>query len=249
MNPQAAQGDVAERVTVKFGVEDLKAVASILLAVDEAKLGDVSLGSLLDTENIFSCFLSTLHMVQIPALSVEVSDMQPPTLEGFVSPGIDRVVSSSVDAAFLMYKSTFLEAAPGFFQDAVGSFLNKIFSEKFPVDATVSSQCSPPAFDAAESGYVDFRDLLLSPEDAKMFGGSGMQQYGDVVYTLVSELKEQFLSNDENGSPKVNGLIRDFMAESSNSTGAMASYNGDVLNSTTIHWNGRLSRESRLSDI
>lgn len=233
VNPEAAQGDIAERITVKFGVDDLKAVASILLAVDEAKLGDVSLGSLLDTENIFSCFLSTLHMVQIPTLSVEVSDMQPPTLEGFVSPGIDRVVSSSVDAAFLMYKSTFLEAAPGFFQEAVGNFLNKIFSENFPVDATVSSQCSPPAFDATEGRYVDFRDLLLTPDDSKIFGGSGTQPYGDVVYTLVSEFKEQFLSKDANGSLTVNGLIRDFLAESSNSTGAMASYDGDVLNSTT----------------
>lgn len=234
VNPQAARGDIAERVTIKFGVRNLKAVASVLLAVDEARLGDVKIGALLDTENIFSCFLSTLHGVQIPGLSVEVSDMQQPTLEGFVSPGIDRVISSSVDAAFQMYKDSMLEAAPGFFQIAVTDFLNKMFSEKFPVNASVDSQCSPPAFEVADSGYVDFRDLLLAPDDAKELGGLGTSPYGDVVYTLVTELKEQFLSNSTDGTLKVNALIREFLAESStNTTGAMAYYDGDLLNSTT----------------
>jgi len=222
---------ISERVKIKFGVEDLRATASILLAVDESKLGLVSLGSLLDTDNIFGCFLSTLFRMQVSALSIEASDMQPPTMEGFVSPGIDRVVSKSVDAAFLMYKTTMLEAAPGFFRTAVTDFLNKKFLKDFPVDTVIGSQCTPPAFAVAESGYVDFRDLLLSPDEAKEAGGLGTQPYGDVVYTIVSELKEQFLAVDTNGSPKVNSLIREFLAQS-NATGGAGVSTDDVLNTT-----------------
>lgn len=229
----SSAGDgITEKIKIHFGVEDLKAVASILLVVDEAKLGSVSVGAILDTDNIFGCFLSTLSGVQVSSLSVDVSDMEPPTLEGFVSPGIDRIVSSSVDAAFLMYKATMLEAAPGFFQMAVTDFLNKKILENFPADTAVGSQCFPPAFDVAESGYVDFRDLLLSPEEAKEAGGLGTQPYGDVVYTIVSEAKEQFLANDTDGSPKVNSLIRDLLARSSNTTGAAAVAADDVLNTT-----------------
>jgi hypothetical protein len=224
---------ILEKVTVKFSVKDLKAAASILLAVDEAKLGSVSLGSLLDTENILSCFLSTLFAVQISDLSVDVSDMQPPTLEGFVSPGIDRLVTGSVDAAFLMYKATMLQAAPGFFQMVATDLLNKRFLQDFPVGTGVADQCSPPAFSVTEGSYVDFRDLLLTPDEAKDAGGLGTQPYGDVVYTIVSELREQLLANDIDGSPKVNSLIRDFLAKSSNATGSVAVYTDDMLNTTS----------------
>lgn len=228
----AGRSGISEKVKIKFGVEDLNATAAILLAVDENKLGGVSLGSLLDTENIFGCFLSTLFGVQVSALSVEVGNMQPPTLEGFVSPGIDRIVTKSVDAAFLMYKSTMLNAAPGFFRLAVTDFLNKMLLESFPANDGLGAQCNPASFAVTENGYVDFRDLLLSPAEAKEAGGSGTQPYGDVVYTIVSELKEEFLAIDADGSPKLNSLIRDFLGQT-NTTSAGVSSVGDLLNSTT----------------
>ena len=229
-NPNV-NGGIVERVKIMFGVEDLKAVASVLLAVDEERLGLVSLGSLLDTDQILGCFLSTLFRMQVSTLSVEVSDIQPPTLEGFVSPGIDRVVSSSVEAAFLMYKAAILEAAPGFFQMTVTDFLNKKFLDTFPEDIAAGDQCSRPNISVSESGFIDFRDLLLTPEEAQAAGGLGTQPYGDVVYTIVSELKEQFLGNDTDGSPKVNSLIRDFFGQSSNVTNAVI-FTDDVLNTT-----------------
>lgn len=229
-----SSGDgITENIKIKFGVDDLKAVASVLLAVDEAKLGSVRVGALLDVENIFSCFLSTLFGVQVPGLSVEVGNVKPPTLEGFVSPGLDRLITSSVDAAFLMYKATMLEAAPGFFQIVVTEFLNEKFSKIFPVGDGVSSQCTPPLFEVTDGHYIDFRDLLLTPDEAKEAGGAGTQPYGDVVYTIVSEVKEQFLAPDENGSPLINALIREFLDSANATAGSIMAYPGDVLNTST----------------
>jgi len=116
---------VKERVKVTFGVDDISVVASVLLGIDEAKLGALQLGSLLDSEKILDCLLSTIHRIEVSGLSLEFGNIQSPTLEGFVSRGIDRVVSTSVKAAFLMYESTLREAAPSFFHTTARNFVNK----------------------------------------------------------------------------------------------------------------------------
>ena len=188
LNP-VSRSVVEERVKIKFSVEDVNAVASILLAVDEEKLGSLRLGSLLNTDLLLPCFLSTLFALEISALSVEVGDVQPPTLQGFVSPGIDRVVSSSVDAAFLMYEDALLEAAPGFFQIAVREYLNRNVVNKFLAEEDGGECSSPLDISASKNGFIDFRDLLLSPDLALAAGGLGTQPYGDVVSTVVSNVQ------------------------------------------------------------
>jgi len=226
--------EVQENVKIKFGLENVNTVASILLALDEGKLGALRLGSLLNTDWILDCLLSTVHDVKLSGLSLQVGDIQPPTMEGFVSRGIDRVVSNSVDAAFLMYESSLLEAVPSFFQTSVKRFLNKKFLDSFQADAAIGSECSSVEIAASESGFIDFRDLFLPPDEALAAGGSGTQPYGDVVYTVVSELKERFLATDEDGSPKINSVIRAALSDSFKTTEAGV-YVGDVLDwNTTV---------------
>jgi hypothetical protein len=103
---------VEETVKISVGVDQLEAVISILLAVDENALGSLSLGRLLDTSNLPSCLLSLVHAVELSEMSVSVGNIREPTLEGFVSPGIDRLVTRGVEALFLMYEKLLLDAAP-----------------------------------------------------------------------------------------------------------------------------------------
>ena len=56
--------------------------------------------------------------------------------------------------------------------------------------------------------YLDFRDLLLAPEDAKALGGSGRQQYGDLIMmafdTLLGTVAEE---DNSTGLPGINGFL------------------------------------------
>ena len=58
--------------------------------------------------------------------------------------------------------------------------------------------------------YLDFRDLLLAPEDAKALGGSGRQQYGDLIMmafdTLLSTVAEE---DNSTGLPAINDFLGD----------------------------------------
>jgi hypothetical protein len=54
---------------------------------------------------------------------------------------------------------------------------------------------------------VDFRDLLLSPQQSVQYGGSGQEPYGNVVYELFGALKQLLYATDANGKYKVNDLL------------------------------------------
>lgn len=102
-----------EKVKITFGVQNVDIVLSALLAVDEKALGALRLGSLLYSDKVLDCLLSAVYDIQISGLSLQAADIQPPVMEGFVARGIDRIVSDLTDAAFLIYESAVLEAAPG----------------------------------------------------------------------------------------------------------------------------------------
>jgi len=155
---------VEERVKIKFGIDNVRASASLTLAIDKDKLGALRLGSLLNTQMVQPCFLSTLFALEVGGLSVEVDDIQPPILEGFVSQGIDRVVSSSVDAAFLVYERTLLQAMPGLFHVTVRDFINRMVATQYLPE--LDRECPWTNTSASANGFIDFRDLLLPADEA-----------------------------------------------------------------------------------
>ena len=57
-------------------------------------------------------------------------------------------------------------------------------------------------------GYLDFRDLLLPPAQAKALGGSGRQQYGDLIALAYTTLLGALTAADNaTGLPGVNGFL------------------------------------------
>jgi hypothetical protein len=200
---------VVEQVKISVGVDQLDAVISILLAVDEDALGSLSLGRLLDISNLPSCLLSIVHAVELSQLDVSVVNIREPTLDGFVSPGIDRIVTRAVEALFQMYENLLIEAAPNAFATTVRDLVNTEFLAKF----TSAEDTGCPILQTKE-GFVNFHDLLLEPEDAAASGGSGLEPYGNLIPTLMKLLREQFLAEEEDGLPSVNSkLIRQFTEE------------------------------------
>lgn len=201
---------VEETVKISVGVDQLEAVISILLAVDENALGSLSLGRLLDTSNLPSCLLSLVHAVELSEMSVSVGNIREPTLEGFVSPGIDRLVTRGVEALFLMYEKLLLDAAPNVASTLLKNMVNSELLSQFNGD---NADC--PILDT-KGGFINFHDLLLKPQDAAVSGGSGKEPYGDLIPTLMTLLREQFLAPGDDGLPIANSkLIRQFAKDGS----------------------------------
>lgn len=205
---------VVEKTQVKFGVDDIDAVVSILLAVDQKKLGRINLGSLLDLDNLLPCILSGLDDVQVSEITASVGNIRDPVLDGFVSPGIDRVVSQTVEAMFLMYESTMLKAVPNFFQKQMRDIVNNDVIKNY-VDKPENALCPAHNF---RKGAIDFRDLFLKPMAAVGKGGVGDQPYGDIASTLLALLEEQLFSTDESGLPKINKMVLKPLTKSQSGT-------------------------------
>ena len=195
--------DLVEKIRIKFGVDDLDILFSLFLAIDETKLLDLELGSLLHSDHLLVCFLSMLHDVDVAGLYASVKDIHEPTLEGFVTPGLDRVLTQMSNVAFLVFEPTFKRALPSIFQGP----LRDILSEQLVGRLFTSPGRSicPPA--EVVDTFIDFRDLLLNPSRAKELGASGNEQYGNIGHILFTAVQDQFYALDSDGLPKVNDLI------------------------------------------
>jgi len=120
---------VVESVTIKTGIKGLKLNAGLLLVLELDKIDDVELGSILYTERIVGCILSVVNRMEFSTLSLVVDDIVEPTMSGFLSPGIDRVVNTIVDAAFVMFEPSVLRALPGVFDTMLKEMLNTMITD------------------------------------------------------------------------------------------------------------------------
>ena len=214
-NPQS--DGFIERVRVDFAVSNVEVLASLLLAIDQDALKAMKLGPLLWTDNVMPCLLSVFNTAQVSGLEVTVGDINEPTLNDFVSPGIDRVVTDSVKAAFGMYEGALRRAIPAVFQTTAREIINTNVIDKY-MDDPVNSKC-PEVVEV--NGSVDFRDFLLAPEISRGSGGSGVMQYGDLASTVYELLQNQLLSTDNQGFLAFNSYLRDMTESQSGTPGAL----------------------------
>lgn len=160
---------LVENATLSLRLDNVTAALSLLLAVDGNLLEAVEIGSLLQTDSISPCLLSTVYDVAVVGLSVGTDDIEPPALTGFVSPGLDRVFDGLSKAAFAILKEFALARLPVFFDITVRGYLNSNF-ERYRAKYAKNRACSlvDGKFKngTREDGTVDLRDLLLSPENA-----------------------------------------------------------------------------------
>jgi hypothetical protein len=185
---------ISERITVAFGVENADVMASLLLMVDENALGSLELGPLLHTDYFLPCLLSVIHKTQLSGLDIDPKEFNEPTLIGFISPGIDRIVTDSAEAAFAMYAGVLRESLPSIFQTSVRDFVNSKVIDAFMFD---TSKTSCPVVDPVD-GQLDFR---------KLFDKEG-SPYGDLPPMLKSLFDSELLTTDfDDGKLRINDVL------------------------------------------
>lgn len=191
-----------EMMTVKAGLKDVNMSVGVFLAINEDALGDLELGSLLHMENILPCLLSSLYHFEVTQLAVSVSDIEEPTFDGYISPKIKEVISTSIQMIFQRYKATMIGSMPAFFDITIRKFINNLvlnYINENNLQKNDTSRCNLFS-KTGESKAVDFRDLLLIPEEAKARGAVGDGRYGDVAQTIKKLIEDELLANDPEAS-------------------------------------------------
>ncbi len=228
MLQDATSEGIIETISIELGLENVNVSASLFLVVDQDALGAMKIGPLLKTDYIMPCLLSALHSVQLSGLHIDPQMVSVPTLAGFVSPGLDRIITDAAEAVFEMYKGALEDALPNIFQTSIREFVNREVFEGFLSDTEIFA--CPPVQEV--DGYVDFRDLFFSPSEALAQGGAGNEPYGDLAYTAMGFLRDDLLALDGNGSLKLNSFLIEPLTKAQSGTIGTLQFPKDLISLT-----------------
>jgi hypothetical protein len=187
---------ISEHFSLDFTVNNIDVEASLLLVLDEVAMGSMKLGPLFYTDNHFPCLLSIIHEIKLSGLDVDPSYINDgPTVDGFISSGLDRVITDSIEAAFSMYKGSLRAAIPNIFETKVRELINTIFADNV-IDQRMGSKC--PELQSFEEGFIDFREFFNAKDGS----------YGDLPPKLKNILDDELLAiNSKTGTPRINDAV------------------------------------------
>jgi hypothetical protein len=196
------KGTVIETILIQMGLRDIEIDFAAMFAISLGNVTDTLFGSLTDFEMLLSCLSDSIHDIEVTNMNLSIGDVIPPTLEGFISPGLDNVISSLSRAVFEMYEGPLIAIMPYIFQ----GMLRKSVNDAIDLAISGTEKCR---YESRFSGdIVNLPDLLLPPTDAVSVGGSGTKPYGTLLPlafgTIINEVKTGIVG----GGIDVNGLIR-----------------------------------------
>ena len=215
---------IKEQFTVDFILRGIELDFSIFLGMNTQTLGNLELGSLLHSKNILPCFISALDEAQFTGLSLTVEDIVPPTLSGFLDPGLDEIMSTAADALFEMYENVLIKAMPVFFDKTVRDMAND-----FVKNAVDVYKCPKNDDIAHQDRYIDFRDMFKSASDAAILGGSGDEPYGNIIPWVMNIVQDQVFAANEEGLLAMNDMFIAPMTKAQSGIEGTIKFNGTLV--------------------
>ena len=197
--------EILETVTLTLSAEDIHAVVSFFMAIEQSLMGRVPLGALFSSDSVAPCLFSAIYQGHLlSGFNVTVSDLIDPTLTGFSSTatGLQRVLNEGMDLMYNLYEHWMILAMPAFAQTTVRDSLNKMWVEFLGGMQKDQAQACPlvelPVLEDGSTVFLDFRDLLLPVDEALAKGSTGSEPYGDFVSFVFELIQGQLLVVDEN---------------------------------------------------
>lgn len=202
--------DPPQTYTISADLEDVNATILIHTSIDLGKVESLEFGSLIWIENILPCFLSASSDIHIPSMEVTVGSVSNPSIQG-LQYETNKVVSDTINSVFNSFGSDIIGAVNMVFNTTLRDLLNT-YLDSYVGNATCPTPIVPNS-NGASGVFLDFRDLLLSSENALSLGGSGNQPYGDLFPMLFSMLQNS-MKSEGNGLLEVNSVFIDPLTES-----------------------------------
>jgi len=171
---------VTESIVVEVGAKTISTSMTLLTAIDTGK---VNLTEVMGSSNILGCIFSSFHVpLEITQFELKASDFYAPTLDGFISEGLDKLITDASYIAFLLYKPGIRKALSGISDGKLRPALNNFFEFYF-------SQ-----FNKCPAGDLDSRRMLrgsLSSINDVNEGGQNM------VNNLLRHYLKSFIHLDD----------------------------------------------------
>jgi hypothetical protein len=178
----------------------------VSLDMDENQLLQLPLGTLLLTKvnDVASCLLQTIRKLEILQLSVGTEanvtlvlpDSTPIVVRGLQSRGFQRLLTTMSNLVYDMYQPAIQDSLPELLQTTVVDFVNEAMQSFWDDNAVCYNNNSAVSQDETSSDIIDFRDLLLPPEQAKALGGRGTSPYGALAPFAMEFVNTQLLAID-----------------------------------------------------
>ncbi|KAL3792391.1 LOW QUALITY PROTEIN: hypothetical protein ACHAW5_010452 [Stephanodiscus triporus] len=223
-----------ETVSVSLILKDVIIDVSLLMALDQDILGPLKIGSIMNTETIFSCILSALHSINLSEFVMHVGDMSDFSISGFLSDCTSKSMQSFTNAIYAEYKQTLLDTIPAFTSITMRPILHDML--QVLVDRARNGACLEP--DSSLDGIVDFSDLLPSEEsvvdqqsqpkpdmllvacvDYRDYASN--TRYGNLFRLLYSFIENLTTNTHGNGRLKLNDLVASLTKRQSNERGIL----------------------------
>ncbi|GKY93773.1 hypothetical protein MPSEU_000344500 [Mayamaea pseudoterrestris] len=187
---------LSETFVMDISLSDISLSTALLLGIDMNTLGQLPLGAFMDMANILPCMMTSIYRLKGTGLDISTMTVEAPTITGFTSPGLQRIMSEGLEAIFAAYNPLLSESLPNLVESTVVDMLDKALSGLLDTSKNTCLSATP-----MEPGkFVDFRDLLLSPLKAKEYGASGASPYGELAVIVKQFVDDQLLRvNNETG--------------------------------------------------
>ena len=193
--------DPPKELSFSFGFDDLAFSLVLFVAVDADKIGDLELGSIVNTNDIFSCVMSAVHKLYIPNISLLSATFPKPQVRGLLIE-TDDVIAATLDRIHEDFGSRIEASLPVLLDTSLRSVLNS-FAKNLLTEATCPDR-------ASTGGNVDFRS---------MFGGASL--YGNLPGLAKELFQSNFLSMDKTtGLAQLNTMLRSWTGSSTLSVNA-----------------------------
>ena len=194
-----------EDFEVQVSLSNIRGEMAILLGIDENVLGSIPLGAILqlqeESDALILCILSSLYKVQMTKFDMSPLVLDSIVVSGLDSPGLKRILINSFETLFDDLKPLLSTSIPQVIEYFGLTALEGILQEVGVED----SNCSFGDLVDGKDAFVDFRDMLLLPEDANQYGASGTSPYGGLLVMLKNMVDDEFLWVDpESGLAAVN---------------------------------------------
>ena len=230
-----------EYMKMSLTMHDIEANIAMLLGIDENKLGSINLGSLLYSQQIMPCILSSITAANITQVLFTVGQIDEMEVSGFLSDDIEDTLSSSWESLISKYGMDMIKTIPSLIGSVMPDFVNSMINEYLLDEKNV--EC--PAYDSeGKAKLIDFRDLFYNSTIAAALGGSGNEPYGDLASTLMEGVRSYISDPDETGSPNINkAIIEPYTMSQSQVPGSLyypgklfeSSFNVNELGATSVN--------------
>ncbi len=176
---------IADSFQVDLILSNVFATIDLRVELLAAFLEDLQVGVLLSSPNILTCLVGAIKKASVANLRFEKLDYRAPAVTD-LEPLLQNLLTGLIDLVMIKYA----DELPG----VIGHLVNNAVLQSRPqYEGADNTTCDFPSDIGTNAMHLDFRDLLLPPDQAAAAGATGNTPYGHRAYEIKDHIDNQLL--------------------------------------------------------